>query len=298
MPNQLLNGLRSKRFDWNKLLTAMLATVGALWGAWVFFFQEFLRPAVAPVNISLLLEIKRQDKLRLGDGKTQPALLPVLLTVSAKNSSQKILSIRKTFWVANAVSIPDTPDVKAKTCKTPYCEDEVIKDVNRQMSLGSSQLSLDGAVSRYLSLNDAWDVIAFGPLFDVNEIRPNEEIKAQRLVLVPQHLGDDYELLRVKVIIPSYTKRSHLADEDLIRVVGGISHPSKDFVTVSFCQAERSWKKHEMRWFFDKFALPRERIDSASFQEPASKYCPTLMTPEEREKVGAQVFTSSYEIPL
>lgn len=292
MPNRLLRILWPKDGDWTKPLGAMLAAVGFLWGAWVFFFQEVLRPAVAPVNISLALEIKRLKTVNKNVGNPQP----VVLRVSAKNSSKKILSIRKTFWVAHAITLPHP----GGSIKPSHIESKLIEDVNKQMSLGSAQLSLEGtATSRYQSSNDVWEVIGFGPLFDGNEIRPDEEINVQRLVLVPQGIPPrDYKLLRVRVIIPSYAKRSTLADEDLIRVVGGISYPSKDFVQVGFCQAERDWKKHGLRWFFDKFTLPRDRFDDQVFLEPASRYCPSLMTAEQKEKVGAQVFSSTYEISL
>jgi hypothetical protein len=292
MPNRFLPLLRPKDGDWTKPLGALVATVGFLWGAWVFLFQEVLRPAVAPVNISLALEIKRLKPLNQAHGNPQP----VLLTASAKNSSKKILTIRKTFWVAHAITLPQ-PEGSIKPLHT---EEQLIEDVNKQMSLGRNMLSLEGtATSRYQRSADEWQVIGFGPLFDANEIRPDEEIKVQRLVLVPKVAPpEDFKLLRVKVVIPSYAKRSNLADEDLIRVVGGITHPSKDFVKVGFCQAERNWRRHGLRWFFDKFALPRDRFDDTVFREPASRYCPTWMTPEQREKVGAQVFVSTYEIPL
>jgi hypothetical protein len=51
-------------------------------------------------------------------------------------------------------------------------------------------------------------------------------------------------------------------------------------------------------WFFDKFALPRDRLDDPVFRKPASLHCPTLMTPRQRERIDAQVFPSVYEIPL
>lgn len=210
--------------------------------------------------------------------------------------AKKILTIRKTFWVAHAITLPHPAGVM----KPLYTEDQLIEDVNRQMSLGRNMLSLEGtATSRYQRSDDPWEVIGFGPLFDANEIRPDEEIKVQRLVLIPKMAPpNDFKLLRVRVVIPSYTKRSNLADEDLLRVVGGISNPSKDFVQVGFCQAERNWRQHGLRWFFDKFALPQDRFDDTVFREPASRYCPTLMTSDQREKVGAQVFISTYEIPL
>ena len=292
MRRRFLQFLNANDDQWSKSLTAIIAVIGFLCGAWTFIFKEVLTPAVAPVNISLDLEIKLLKPLSEGVGNPQP----VVLQVSAKNSSEKILSIRKTFWVAHAITLPHP----GGSIKPTHSEDELIEDVNKQMSLGSAQLSLEGtATSRYQSSSDAWEVIGFGPLFDGNEIRPNEDIKAQRLILVPQKNSPrDYKLLRVRVIIPSYAKRSNLADEDLIRVVGGIRHPSKDFVQVGFCQAERDWRKHGLRWFFDKFTLPRDRFDDKVFLEPASRYCPSLMTAEQKNKVGAQVFTSTYEIPL
>lgn len=296
MPNRFLALFKSKESDWTKPLGAVVAAVGFLWGAWVFLFQEVLRPAVAPVNISLELDIKRLQPRKDGVGDPQP----VVLRASAKNSSNKVLTIRKTFWVAHAITLRHSQTSSKPPGQLPFTEDQVINDVNRQMSLGRNVLTLGGtATSRYQQSDDTWQVIGFGPLFDANEIRPNEEINAQRLVLVPKLAPpEDYKLLRVRVIIPSYAKRSNLADEDLIRVVGGITQPSKDFVRVGFCQAERNWRQHGLRCFFDKFALPQDRFDDRIFREPAVRYCPTPMTLEQREKVGAQVFVSTHEIPL
>ncbi|MFN6133503.1 MAG: hypothetical protein ACK46L_11495 [Synechococcaceae cyanobacterium] len=287
-------------------MTVVLASAGFLWGAWVFLFQEVLRPAAAPVNISLELEIKRLKPLNDAFGKPQP----VVLRVSAKNSSRKVLVIRKTYWVAYGVDlnqpISANPASKANQSPAlasntpPYNQDGLIEDINKQMSLGRDMLSLDGTASSfYQRSQDAWQVIGFGPLFDANDIKPEEEIKAQRIILVPKlPPPKDYKLLRVRVIIPSYHKRSYLADEDLIRVVGGISQPSKEQIKIGFCQAERRWERHGLRWFFDKFSLPRDRFDETTFKEPASQYCPTLMTPEQKERIGAQVFVSTHEIPL
>jgi hypothetical protein len=301
MPKRLLAFVLPKDGDWTKPLGAFLATVGFLWGAWVFLFQEVFRPAVAPVNISLELQIKRLKPLNAAIGKPQP----VVLKVAARNSSRKVLMIRKTYWVAYGVDLRNPINANGKTGSEtstvpPYKEADLINDINNQMALGRSMLSLSGtASSAYQRSTDTWQVIGFGPLFDANEIRPDEEIRAQRVILMPQLAPPfDYKLLRVRVIIPSYAKRSTLADEDLIRVVGGITQPSKELVKIGFCQAERSWDKHGLRWFFDKFLLPRDRFDDTIFKEPASRYCPSLMTPEQKEKIGAQVFVSTFEIPL
>lgn len=292
---QFFSLFQLKDGDWTRPLGALITAGGFLWGAWVFFFQEVVRPAVAPVNISLALEIKRLKPLSDIVGNPQP----VVLTVSAKNSSNKVLLVRKTYWVAYGVVLK--PPLKTKgLIKPPYQEDQLIDDVNEQMSLGSDMLSLKGtASSRYQRSTDAWELIGFGPMFDANEIRPQEEINAQRIILIPKlEPPNNYKLLRVRAIIPSYPKRSNLADEDLIRVVGGIHQPSKEFVQIGFCQAERTWHRHGLRWFFDKFLLPQDRFDDTVFKEPASRYCPTLMTPEQRERIGAQVFVSTLEIPL
>ncbi len=327
MRRRLLQFLNAKDDQWSKSLTAIIAVMGFLWGAWTFIFKEVLTPAVAPVNISLDLEIKRLKPEQVNEAQAPgPGIAqPVLLRASAKNSSRKILTIRKTFWVAYATTLPQLfgngsschpgldggrtsaaqkmksgPSQAEVNAVKKACEHKVISDVNHQMSLGADELTLEGtSASWYQGGKDVWDVIGFGSLFDANEIRPDEEIKAQRLVLVPQISSpNDYKILRVRVIIPSYSKRSNLADEDLIRVVGGIASPYKDMLEVGFCQAERDWRKHGVRWFFDKFALPRDRFADPIFLEPASLYCPTLMSPRQRERIGAQVFPSVYEIPL
>jgi hypothetical protein len=144
----------------------------------------------------------------------------VLLRASAKNSSRKILTIRKTFWVAYATTLPQlfgngrschpgrdgAPAYPAQKVNPPRAqaevdalkrdrEQKVIADVNQQMSIGSDELTLEGtSASWYQGGNDVWDVIGFGSLFDANEIRPDEEIKDQRLMLVPQlSSSNDYK---------------------------------------------------------------------------------------------------------
>jgi hypothetical protein len=295
MPKRLLSLVLPKDGDWTKPLGAVLATGGFLWGAWVFLFQEVLRPAVAPVNISLELQIKRLKTIQDEVGKPQP----VLLKVSAKNSSKKILVIRKTYWVAYGIVLKPPRNLNGKIIP-PNTEEQLIEDINEQMALGRDKLSLNGtATSLYQRSGDSWDLIGFGPLFDSSAIRPEEEIKVQRIVLVPKLAAPDhYNILRVRVIMPSHAKRSNLADDDLIRVVGGIASPSKEVVQIGFCQAERNWRQHGLRWFFDKFSLPQDRFDDTVFQDPASRYCPSLMTKDQMEKIGAQVFVSTFEVPL
>lgn len=307
---RLLAFLKPESGDWTKSVSTLLAAGGSLWVAWMFVFDRILVPAAAPVNVALQLDIK---PLQTDTKKANPNQdrIAVQLAAIAKNSSNRVLTIRKTFWVAHARHLPEKAD--------QVTEDEMILDVNSQMSLGRSQLSLEGgASSRFQRSDDPWDVVAFGPLFDMNEIRPGEEIRTQRLIFIPargkmigglngghpkggkfvQQHTSKYDVLRVKVIIPSYAKRSSMADQDLIRVVGGFRNTSQDFVQVGFCRAERQFSKHGVHWFFDKFILPRDRFDDQTFREPAINYCPNLMTPEEREKIGAQVFGSTYEIDL
>ena len=239
--------------------------------------------------------------LKLDAGQTGP--VPVLLTATAKNASQKILKINKTFWVANATTLGGFPQTgKTQGSRHDQDENQLIQEVNERMGLGFNSRALDGgASSRFQKYNQAWDLVGFGPLFDVSEIRPQEEVKTQRLILLPTNetrsASMPYKLLRVKVAIPSYTKQS-LVDDDLLRVVGGIYSPSKDFVRVGFCQVERTPRKNGLRWFFDKFLLPRDRFDDASFKEPAVRYCPTILSEEERDRMGAQVFTATYETAL
>lgn len=294
--------------EWTKSVSTLLAIGGSLWVGWVFVFDKILVPAAAPVNVALQLDIK---PLKTEAAKAGRDRIAVQLAATAKNASNRVLTIRKTFWLAHARHLPASAE--------SISEDDMILDVNSQMGLGRSQLSLEGgASSRFQKSDDAWDVVAFGPLFDLNEIRPGEEIRTQRLIFLPARrqvthgqkvahatgrqavqTGDEpYDVLRVKVIIPSYAKRSSIAQQDLIRVVGGFRNTSQDFVQVGFCRAERQFAKHGIHWFFDKFALPRDRFDDQAFREPAIHYCPNLMTPEEREKIGAQVFGSTYEIDL
>jgi hypothetical protein len=171
------------------------------------------------------------------------------------------------------------------------------------MQINSETNMIAGTVSSRQQSNEPWRVVAFGPIFDTNEIRSGEEIKAQRLILVPakdKGKGKDgmpLEILKVTVKIPSYAKRSRLAEDGLVRVMGGITYGSSNYVAVNFCQANRKWKNHNLRWWFDKFQLPQEKL-ADGFEEPASRHCPHPMTDKEQERIGAQVFTSVQEIPL
>lgn len=272
----------SGQLDWARITAVLGGVFTFAWGAWVFAFDKFVVPAAAPVNITLDLRVSKLDRL------ADPASpIPIQLEVSAKNASSKILLIPKSFLVAHAQSF----------ASKQFEETSLIEDVNDQMALNYDDRSLRGAASRFQSSQDVWDVVAFGPLFDASDIRPQEEIKARRLLFVPRNKA--YDLLRVKVVIPSYFKSSFLADDDLIRVVGGISmKTSKGFVGVGFCRAERSWGRHGLRWLFDKFLLPRDRFDDLVFHDPSVHYCPNQMALQERERIGAQLFTSTYEIDL
>lgn len=291
MLRRLWKHLQSDDVDWTRSLGAVVAAVGFLWGAWVFVFQEILRPAVAPVNISLELDVTRLSP-------TIGSVQPVRLKVSARNASNKVLTIRKTFWVGHAIQLKRGP---SGTLLPLHEEKEIIRDINRRMSQKEESVSLEGgAASRYTASSEEWDVIGFGPLFDVSKIRPNEEIRSQRIILVPQVQSASYDLLRVNVYIPSFAKNSALTgEEDLIRVEGGIWSPnSKDIVNVGFCEAERGWRRHGLRWFFDKFALPRDDPEAQVFTDSGSRHCPNLMSLDQEERIGAQVFRAVYEIPL
>jgi hypothetical protein len=289
MTNRWLKLLRPKDGNWTNSVGAAIAAAVSLWGAWILFFKEILIPAVAPVNISLGLDVKKLKPAAETGGE-----IPVLLSVSAENTSGKTLLLNKSFWVAHAMTIDRT---------RLYDESAIIGDINKQMKENFDDTLLKGASSRRQRANDAWTVVGFGPLFDLNEIRDKEKVQAQRVILVPEKKEDkengekDLEILRVTVRIPSYSKRSRLAREDLIRVLGGITFGSSNAVTVVFCQADRRWGNHTLNWWFDKFQLPQEN-PTGGFEEPALRRCPYPMSERELERIGAQVFTSVQEIPL
>jgi hypothetical protein len=79
MRRRFLQFLHTKDDQWIQSLTAILAVMGFLWGAWTFIFKEILTPAVAPVNISLDLEIKslKPEGGNLAPGNAQPVMLRV-----------------------------------------------------------------------------------------------------------------------------------------------------------------------------------------------------------------------------
>jgi hypothetical protein len=287
MTNRWLALIRPKDGNWTNSAGAAIAAAVSLWGAWILFFKEILVPAVAPVNISLGLDVKKLKPAEQAGGD-----IPVLLSVSAKNSSGKTLRINKSFWVAHAIAINHSQRLD---------ESEIISEINKEMKLQFENNMITGTASSRQSSDDTWSVVAFGPLFDTTEIRSGEEIKAQRLILVPaknsEKDGKPLEILKVTVKIPSYAKRSRLAEEGLVRVMGGITYDSSNYVVVTFCQANRKWQNHNLRWWFDKFQLPQEKL-ADGFEEPASRNCPYPMTDEEQERIGAQVFTSVQEIPL
>ena len=290
MQNRLFSRFRPKDGDWEKRLAALVAVAGFIWGTWESVFKEYIRPAITPTNN---MNLSVNATVLKSPGHAHPGPRIVLLAVSAKNNISKSLLIRKSFWVAHAL---DLHNGVGDPLIPRYSESEIIDDINDQMSPGRERLGLEGnASSRYQRARQEWDVIGFGPLFDSSEIRPQEEIKVQRIILVPPR---SFDLLRVRVIIPSFFRSSGLADDALIQVVGGIRSPSKNFVQVGFCQAERQWITHGIRWFFDKFAMHRDGVYSQGFLQPGSRYCPNFMSLEQMQRVQAEVFTSTYEIPL
>jgi hypothetical protein len=288
--------LRNKdgSWAWDKLVAVFVSLTGVAGGAGTFYYKEIYTPSAVPVNVSMALDIQRLPQRPIQAG---PIMIPVQLSAAAKNESNRILKINKTHWVAYARSLSGDLVTQA----------DFIADVNSQMALGDTSLNLkDGASSRFQKSIERWDPVGFGPLFDNNEIRPKEEIRAQRLIYVPAHAVESegasnkaslYQMLRVKVSIPTYAKTT-LADEDLVRVFGGFLRGGTEYVGVYFCQAERTFRENKLRWWFDKFLLPRDSLEDNYFRGPEVRYCPTPLTQAEREQIKAQVFVSSYEIDL
>ena len=270
-----------------------------------FYFKEIYVPLTAPVNISLDLAVKPQRQ-----ASAQGLWIPVEINASLTNESNKFLKINKSHWVATALSLRDRLRVRGapETQETVVSKSAFQKDVNQQMALSDKFQNLpnDGASSRFQRSEDPWDTVGFGPLFNQDEIRPKEKVVARRIVYVPLASEVDkrrYQLLKVRVSIPSYIKQSDGAEDTRIRVLGGLQEGANDhqFVITTFCLAERSAAEAGLSWFFDKFSLPisRYREGSAIAVEPVeSVYCPTPMRPEVKEHYGAQVYMGITELDL
>lgn len=277
---------------WDKVIAGFASLAGVAGGIWSFYYKEVYTPASTPVNVSLDLKVQRQRQ-----GSNSP-WIPVLLTAGATNESHRILRINKTHWVAHARALPTEAREQLR----------FLKDVNSQMMLGKDTMSLgDDTTSLFESSNDRWTPIAFGPLFDNNEIRQKEKVSVQRMVYVPDcrrikpsedlncKQNNPFRLLRVRVSIPTYAGEA--GSKDLVRVYGGFLRGKTEYVTVLFCRAERTFREYKLRWLFDKFLLPRAE-ESATLEEPSIHYCPSPMSPRELDRVGAQVFTSTIEVNL
>jgi hypothetical protein len=171
----------------SKRINTWVQTIGiivaAAWGIYTFVYKEVFIPKSAPINITLDLELREIQAKRVPRAHP-PSLVPVEMTVSARNPSPREIRLLPSAWVAYGDKV------------VPRDDKRKIPDVIVSSTSGMVYLDVH-AMSSLRSL------VAFGRLFSDVSLMPNEVLKRKLIFYVPPN---HYDFVSVNIAVPSVTK--------------------------------------------------------------------------------------------
>src|SRR5262249_46573479 len=148
---------------------------------YTFIYKEVFVPESAPINISLDLEISEVNAQTPSAGNQ--SLVPVEMSVSAKNPSTRQIALLSSGWIAYGYKVVPRPD------------SQKIENTSLSSKNGMSYLNV-------YSNTSARSLVAFGRLFSDDAIAPNEVLKRKLVFYVPPNT---FSFITVQAIVPSVT---------------------------------------------------------------------------------------------
>jgi hypothetical protein len=175
---------------WVQTFAFLLA---GIWGIYVFVYQEFSKPATAPINLTTQISVRPagvRPSLTGPDGKP---LLAIELEVTATNPSTRIVYILPSYWVAHGINVAPRP---LSIDWIPLANDGI-----RNRAIGA-------AGEHYGFVRTT--LVASGSAIPDTELKPNESVTRSFVFYVPEGA---YDLLDVESVLPS-ASRNHAMDID------------------------------------------------------------------------------------
>jgi hypothetical protein len=290
-----------------KWLSTTIGLITAGVGTTSLLYDKFVLPYTNPIKITLeadVKEIKNTDSEIKGERQ-------VLLNATAKNVTQRKISLNKSFWVIyghmeneNSTRSADSDESLFYVSKKNRAE--LTKALNIDASqAGRVRIKYDDRGTSHLPFQHK-HFLGMGPLFTVLSLLPQAEIKAKRVIIIPKEATTRY--LEVAINIPITTDSS--TTSKLIKwggcIVNNISEPCLSSVQAEGTEGPYQWKSSFCEDFPINTILKLDtllsvyKLEGNRFKDN-DKYCSKYvggLSAEEASRLGAGVHVVNYEIPL
>jgi hypothetical protein len=167
----------------NKWVQTTAIIIAAVWGIYTFLYAQVLVPKSAPVNITVDLGLKKVGDSALTTTKSDHAVIPVEMNISAKNPSSRQVFLLPSFWIAYGVKIG-----------VVSTEDDPFKDA---LTI-TARNGVTNVEKHVREIDDT--VVGYGGLLSDTVLKPNETAARRLIFYVPPK---EYDSIRVFVSIPT-----------------------------------------------------------------------------------------------
>lgn len=169
----------------NLWVQTLAIVVAGLWGGYVFVFQEFTKPASAPINLSTEISI-RPAGVNAPLSSNGAPLLAIELGVTVTNPSTRIVYLLSNYWVATGVRIGEQTDDRT------WIETANAATEQRRPISGGEHYRLQSG-----------SVVAMGSLAPDTQLKPNESVTRSYVFYVPEGA---YDMIDVQSSLPSVSR--------------------------------------------------------------------------------------------
>ena len=169
----------------NLYVTTFAIILGGFWAIFELYLKELYFPQIAPVNVSINLQLRKLNTTDAINRSREGAYIPIELVVSATNPSTREITLLPSIWVAYGLKVNSlSNDEKSK-----------FRDrINGYFGLpGNEFVALSDLDWKYDS------TLAVGTLFSYEYLKPNESI-SNTFLFYAQH---NIDLVRVRAFIPT-----------------------------------------------------------------------------------------------
>lgn len=170
---------------WVQTIAFVLAGV---WGIYVFVYQEFSKPATAPINLTTQISVRPAGVRPSLTGPDGRPLLAIELEVTASNPSTRTVYVLPSYWVAHGINVAPRPaSLDWVGLANAGIRDRVIGAAGEHYGFARTTL------------------VASGAAIPDTELKPNESVTRSFVFYVPEGA---YDLLDVESVLPSASENN------------------------------------------------------------------------------------------
>jgi hypothetical protein len=192
---------------------ALATTIGA---ALAWSYTEFVKPSIAPVNVSVDLSVKRdtasKDDMLVPLATAMPLsdrsensnkVTPIMIELEIESKSQhRAIDLFNSIFVIYGMNVVDPSSIDPSKVKTDNLKDFFNKAV------GNHEKPISIGLRRVKDLYLATDLLSYGSLFGSTIMESGEKLQANRIVPIPYRV---YDFVQVRVYVPTGLRPSGLS---------------------------------------------------------------------------------------